>query len=122
MKRLTLIITALVLVMGMAQCKKNDNTAASDEGKGVFVSLTAGLDDGAKTEILPSGLVNWSIGDKLYVVGATDGYLGSLTTEADGSPTATFEGYINDITATQDIHFYYVGKKTFPETENTCMR
>ena len=112
MKKLTIIISVLVLVMCMSQCKKSDNLAAPEGGEGRFVTLTASIGDGSKTEILPDGLVQWSAGDKLYVVGSTQGYLGTLTTAnySKASASATFAGRINEITESQDIHFYYFGK------------
>lgn len=107
MKKLTIIITALVLALGMAQCKKSETSAK----KSVFVTLEANIGNDAKTDItLPDGLVNWSAGDKLYVVGANQGYLGTLTTSENGNKTAFFEGELLAITEGQDVHFYYFGK------------
>ena len=112
MKKLTIIISVLTLVMGMSQCRKTDKQVAPDGSDGMYVTLKAGIGNDAKTEILPSGLVQWSAGDKLYVVGSTQGYLGTLTTAnySKASASATFAGRINEITESQDIHFYYFGK------------
>ena len=112
MKKLTIIISVLTLVMGMSQCRKTDKQVAPDGSDGMYVTLKAGIGNDAKTEILPSGLVQWSAGDKLYVVGSTQGYLGTLTTVnyTEASASATFAGRIDEITESQDIHFYYFGK------------
>lgn len=121
MKKLTIIITALALVLGMAQCRKTENPTA----KGVFVTVKASIGDEAKTDIAESGIirtVNWSQGDKLYVVGATQGYLGTLTISEEyttPSATASFEGVIDEITSQQDIHFYYFGKTDVTLSGNT---
>jgi len=115
MKRLTAIISALALMLGMAQCKKNvEQITAGGEtpSEGVYVTLTAGL-NGAKTEIGTTGIVKWKANDKLYVVGETQGLLGSITTSTGGAATATFSGVINPITAEQYVRLYYVGDKTF---------
>ena len=116
MKKLTIIITALVLTLGMAQCKKSETSAK----KSVFVTLEANIGNDAKTDItLPDGLVNWSAGDKLYVVGANQGYLGELTTSEGGSANAFFEGELLAITEGQEVHFYYFGKNGATISEST---
>ena len=116
MKKLTIIITALVLALGMAQCKKSETSAK----KSVFVTLEANIGNDAKTDItLPDGLVKWSAGDKLYVVGANQGYLGTLTTSENGNKTAFFEGELLAITEGQDVHFYYFGKNGATISEST---
>lgn len=112
MKKLTSIITALLLVIGMAQCKKNINPVTPEGGEGKNVTLNVSIGNGSKTEIDKSGKTKWSVGDKLYVFGEVDGYLGFVTTSEDftePAQTATFNGTITPISATQNLHFYYLG-------------
>lgn len=121
MKKLTTFITALLLIVGMTQCKKTEKQAtAEQEGDGTHICLNVSISNDAKTAITAAGIVSWSAGDKLCVVGSEDGNLGTLTTEAGGSSSAKFEGTITPITATeQTIHFYYLGNTTTDGTSYT---
>ena len=122
MKRLTIIIMALVLAIGMVQCKKKVEPMMPCGGS-VYVTLTAGCGTGAKTTITNSGMVYWSEGDKLYVVGSEDGYLGELTTmnytDTDPSSIVTFGGTIREMSTTQDLHFYYPGRAGISVSRST---
>lgn len=117
MKRLSTIIMALALVLGMSQCKKQEtpttgNTTPSNPG--VHITVNVGDQDGKdgkdnngeKHNIAPQyGLFSFSSGDKLYV-GHNGEYVGTLTF-ANGF----FDGTIYpDATVTdQPLHFYFVG-------------
>ncbi len=122
MKRLTIIITALALVIGMVQCRKKVEPMTPG-GESVYVTLTAGCGAGAKTMITNTGLVYWSEGDKLYVVGSVDGYLGELTTmnytDSDPSSIVTFGGTITEMSTIQDLHFYYPGRAGISVSRST---
>lgn len=120
MKKLTTFITALLLIVGMTQCKKTEKQAtAEQEGDGTHICLNVSISNDAKTAITAAGIVSWSAGDKLCVVGETQGNLGTLTTEAGGSSSAKFKGTIKPITAQQTIHFYYLGNTTTEGTSYT---
>lgn len=96
----------------MTQCSKQHEPMAN-EPSGETMEVTVRVDNSAaKTEITAAGAVEWKQGDKLYVVGETQGLLGYVSAKADGDP-ATFEGNITALTSAQKLRFYYVGDKAF---------
>ena len=96
----------------MTQCSKQHEPMAN-EPSGETMEVTVRVDNSAaKTEITAAGAVTWKQGDKLYVVGETQGLLGYVSAKADGDP-ATFEGNITALTSAQKLRFYYVGDKAF---------
>ncbi len=120
MKRQTIIMMALALVLGMAQCRKNVEQVmpgGQTTGEKVYVTLNVDLGD-TKTEIDATGNVKWKSGDKIYVVGDSQGLLGSIQPSNLSTPsaTATFSGIISNISSTQYLRFYYVGDNSFTLT------
>ena len=117
MKRLSTIIMALALVLGMSQCKKEEtpttgNTTPTNPGVHITVNVGENEDNGGKGEngekhnIAPAyGLFSFSSGDQLYV-GHNGEYVGTLT-----FAYGFFSGDIfPDQTVTdQPLHFYFVG-------------
>lgn len=116
MKRLSTIIMALALVLGMSQCKKQEtpatgNTTPSNPGVRITVNVGENEDNGGKGEngerhnIAPAyGLFSFSNNDKLYV-GHNGEYVGMLTFNG-----ACFDGTIYpDATVTDKLHFYFLG-------------
>ena len=112
MKKLSIMIMALALVLGMAQCKKQTEQQAN-EPAGATMDVTVRVQGNTeKTDITSTGVVTWKQGDKLYVVGESQGLLGYVSARADGDP-ATFSGTITALTSAQTLRFYYVGDKSF---------
>ena len=112
MKKLSTIIMALALVLGMSQCKKQEtpatgNTTPIYPGVHITVNVGENEDNGGKGE---NG--SFSSGDHLYV-GHNGEYVGTLTF-ANGF----FSGDIfPDQTVTdQPLHFYFVGNAAVTET------
>ncbi len=117
MKKLSTIIMALALVLGMSQCKKQEtpttgNTTPTNPGVHITVNVgdqngKDGKDNnGEKHNIAPQyGLFSFTQGDVLYV-GHNGKYVGSLTFTG-----ACFDGTIHpDANVTdQPLHFYFVG-------------
>jgi hypothetical protein len=117
MKKLSTIIMALALVLGMSQCKKQEtpttgNTTPIYPGVHITVNVGENEDNGGKGEngekhhIAPYyGLFSFSDGDKLYV-GHNGQYVGTLTF-ANGF----FSGDIfpNPNVTDKPLHFYFVG-------------
>ena len=116
MKKLSTIIMALALVLGMSQCKKQEITepATPNANPGVRITVNVGENEnkggkgenGERHNIAPAyGLFSFSSGDHLYV-GHNGEYVGTLTF-ANGF----FSGDIfPDQTVTdQPLHFYFVG-------------
>ena len=117
MKRLSTIIMALALVLGMSQCKKQEtpttgNTTPTNPGVHITVNVgdqngKDGKDNnGEKHNIAPQyGLFSFSSGDKLYV-GHNGEYVGTLTF-ANGFFDGTI--YPDASVTDQPLHFYFVG-------------
>ena len=111
MKKTLSIIAALVLALGMTQCKKAEKPQAST-GNPIHVTFTATY-GGERTTFTPAdGSFTWSSGvtEYIYVGGsAHEGCIGTLSAEGNGQSTLTFTG---DITPTdgETLHFFYLGK------------
>ena len=114
MKRLSTIIMALALVLGMSQCKKQEtpttgNTTPTNPGVHITVNVgdKDGKDDnGEKHNIAPQyGLFSFSSGDVLYV-GHNGEYVGTLTF-ANGFFDGTI--YPDPTVTDQPLHFYFLG-------------
>ena len=114
MKRVSTIIMALVMVMTMAQCKKNEETNLN---KTVTITLdvkgasTGSATSGSKVVVNPStGTVDFETGDKVYV-GSGGKYVGFLTHNG-----TNFVGNITNPTENQPLQFYFLGNVTPQET------
>lgn len=119
MKKLSTIIMALALVLGMSQCKKQETPTTGNTtptNPGVHITVNVGDQDGKdgkdnngeKHNISPDyGLFAFTQGDVLYV-GHNGKYVGMLT--FDG---ACFDGtiYPDENVTGQPLHFYFLGGK-----------
>ena len=117
MKKLSTIIMALALVLGMSQCKKQEITepATPNANPGVRITVNVGEnenkdgkdDNGEKHNIAPAyGLFSFSSGDKLYV-GHKGKFVGTLKFK-----NGFFDGTIYpdaSVTDQQPLHFYFLG-------------
>ena len=103
MKRLTLIIMAGLLMLGLTQCKKEQtNTNANAEGE--WVTITVKVDAGDRHIVYPgTGAVVYSNGDKIYV-GNNGHYVGTLTYN-----NGAFSGQIQSPSTADYLHFYFIG-------------
>ena len=120
MKRLSTIIMALALVLGMSQCKKQETPTNGDSGEKVYVTLNVSNgeslavnvnDNGGRHAVAPNlGVIQFRNGDVLYV-GHDGKYIGQLTYQ-DGA----FAGDLETPTNTADfLHFYFVGNAALSE-------
>jgi len=119
MKRLSTIIMALALVLGMSQCKKQETPTNGNGGEKVYVtlnvsngeSIAVNVDNGGRHAVAPNlGVIQFRNGDVLYV-GNNGKYIGQLT-YTDGA----FGGELELPTGDDFLHFYFLGGKA-PETE-----
>lgn len=130
MKRLSTIIMALALVLGMSQCKKQETPATGNitpTNPGVRITVNVGDQDGKdnngeKHNIAPQyGLFSFSSDDQLYV-GHNGKYVGTLTF-ANGFFDGTI--YPDKSVTNQPLHFYFVGNAavtgTPEENETTSL-
>ena len=114
MKRLSTIIMALALVLGMSQCKKQETPTTGNTTPiypGVDITVKVGdnegkAENGEKHHIAPNyGLFAFSDGDKLYV-GHGGKFVGSLKFK-NGFFSGTI--YPNDAVTDQPLHFFFLG-------------
>lgn len=121
MKRLSTIIMALALVLGMSQCKKQETPTNGNSGEMVHITLNVNdseslavnvNDNGGKHAVAPSlGVIQFTNGDKLYV-GNNNHYVGYLNYVVDGNGRR-FEGNIDGTacSSSDKLHFYFLGGK-----------
>ena len=107
MKKITLALVAVMLVLGMTQCKKEQPIPTPDptpDGETVYISMK--VEDGGKHIVYPgTGAYVFENNDKIYV--GNDGrYVGTLT-YANG----TFSGSITSPHTNDYLHFYFTGGK-----------
>ena len=118
MRRMTYFVMALAMVLGLAQCKKEQ--PAQNETEGVFITLTLdGGNSNSRVNVDPTGnnglynyaTVQYEEGDVIYV-GYNGSYVGQLTCQ---SGNTTFSGNINvtEEQATQPLDLYFLGGKDF---------
>lgn len=114
MKRFSLMIAAIMLLVGFTQCKKDNETPTTDQG--VRITLTAGYgQNGGKTDFDPADLEHafvWSSGTEyINVGGSTSGYLGCLEGTGNGSSTAIpFSGELDKTPEDgETLFFFYLG-------------
>ena len=114
MKKLAILVAALVLALGLAQCKKEQPaTPQNTEGNLVHLTVNVGASTGSATNgsradvDTITGVVSFSNGDKLYV-----GYNGACVGTLDYSATTNkFSGDLNlTQSGDQPLHFYYLGE------------
>jgi len=111
MKKLSFIVMACLMVLGLTQCKKNEPTNNNTADNGNRVNITLTLDNGGQ-RVHPeeeNGLANvvYDNGDVVYV-GSNGKYMGCLT--YNGS---VFAGSINDAaTEGEPLQFIFMGGQT----------
>lgn len=107
MKKITLALMAVMLVLGMTQCKKEQTIPTPEptpDGEVVYISMK--VDDGGKHIVYPgTGAYVFEDGDKIYV-GNNGHYVGTLT-----YGNGTFSGSITSPSTSDYLHFYFTGGK-----------
>jgi hypothetical protein len=113
MKKIAIFVAALVLTLGLAQCKKEQPATPQDtEGNLVHLTVNVGASTGSATngsraDVDPStGVFSFSNGDILYV-GYDSACVGTLEYNAT---TNKFSGDLSlSQNGDQPLHFYYLG-------------
>ncbi|MBR6091441.1 MAG: hypothetical protein IKQ09_01315 [Bacteroidales bacterium] len=122
MKRLSTIIMALALVLGMSQCKKQEIPTNGNGGEKVYVtlnvnngeSIAVNVDNGGRHAVAPNlGVIQFRNDDVLYV-GHDGKYIGKLTYN-----NGAFSGKLEPPTGNDFLHFYFLGGKA-PEDSITA--
>ena len=111
MKKISTIIMALVVVMTMAQCKKNNPTTPDNQNNVVTITLDVKNNNGSRVDVnTTTGTVDFETGDKVYV-GSGGKYVGFLTHNG-----TNFVGNITNPTENQPLQFYFLGNVMPTET------
>ncbi len=66
MKKMTYFVMALALVLGLAQCKKEQLETPQNEGNSVMITLDVKGDNNAKVDVNPPD-VTFEYGDEIIV-------------------------------------------------------
>ena len=111
MKKYSIIIMAIALVLGLAQCKKQETPATPDtpdvEGNWVRITMRVGGGGREMDTLYPgTGAVIYEDGDIIYV-GNNGKYRGKLEYH-----NGTFSGLVCDPEPTDYLHFYYLSELT----------
>ena len=122
MKRLGMIVMAGLLVLGLAQCKKEQTNNTHSEGN--VVRITLNVDgSGSRVNVDPNvdpasgdDQVTFENGDQI-VVASNGAVVGTLTCEGEA-----FGGEITNPTEGQPLYFYFLGNKqgTVANGTTTC--
>ena len=117
MKRLGLIMMSVALMLGMAQCKKNNEVITSGVADGTRTITLKVSDNGSRISVNPNtGAVGFTKGDVIYAA-YNGSYVSTLT--HDGTD---FTGTIsNSLDEGSSLVFYFVGNKTPSATPTTSM-
>ena len=107
MKKFSIIVLAMALVLGLAQCKKQTPDTPDDDINWVRITLSVGGGGRDMDTVYPgTGAVVYQKGDIIYV-GNNGLYRGKLEYQ-----NGTFSGFVADPVTDDYLHFYYLGKLT----------
>lgn len=114
MKRTTYFVMALALVLGLAQCKKEQPETPQNEGNSVMITLnvngnasTGSANNGTRVDVnTATGEISFKDGDKIEVA-SHDLHVGTLTYN-----NRTFSGSITNATYDEPLYFYFFGNVT----------
>ena len=80
MKKISIFIIAVTLILGLSQCKKKETPAVTPEVEGKMVHISVNAGHGDKYILYPNtGAYVFENGDKLYV-GNNGKYVGTICT------------------------------------------
>ena len=108
MKRISLILAAAVLVLGLSQCKKQEQEQPSPvvSGETVAITLEVKTPAGSRIDVnTVTGEVSFEQGDVVHV-GSGGQYVGTLTYKG-----STFKGNLTNPALNQPLYFYFLGNK-----------
>ncbi len=109
MRKLSTILVAVALMLGLAQCKKEQTTTPQSEG--VMITLNVGdNNNGSRANVNPNAAegvdqVTFEDGDQILVASGGH-YVGTLTRTA-----GVFSGSITDPVEDEKLYFYFLGNK-----------
>lgn len=119
MKKVSMVLAAVVLVLGLSQCKKQEQQTTNADGT-VAITLDVKVHDGSRINVNPNnGMVAFEYGDVVYVASGQK-FVGTLTNNGN-----TFAGNITNPTEGEPLYFFFLGNKTpeealTPGSSTTC--
>ena len=111
MKRFGTIVTALLVLVALTQCKKEEQPTAVNGSEAVTITLDLKSNGGTRVDVnSTTGEVTYQNGDVVYVASGGH-YIGALTYNG-----TNFTGGITDPTVGEPLHFYFLGNVAPAET------
>ena len=110
MKKISMVLTAVVLILGLSQCKKQEQSASEVDGT-VAITLEVRANNGSRIDVnTTTGAVKFETGDVVYVASGQK-FVGTLTNNGN-----SFVGSITNPTEGEPLYFFFLGNKTPEET------
>lgn len=111
MKRLGTIVTALLVLVALSQCKKEEQPTPANGSEAVTITLNLKSNGGTRVDVnTTTGEVTYQHGDVVYVASGGH-YIGTLTYNG-----TNFTGGITDPAVGEPLHFYFLGNVAPAET------
>ena len=111
MKRFGTIVTALLVLVALTQCKKVEQPTPANGSEAVTITLDLKSNGGSRVDVnTTTGEVTYQNGDLIYVASGGH-YIGTLTYNG-----TNFTGGITDPIVGEPLHFYFLGNVTPAET------
>ena len=111
MKRFGTIVTALLVLVALTQCKKKEQPTPANSGESVTITLNLIDNGGTRVDVnTETGEASYQTGDVIYVASGGH-YIGTLTYNG-----TNFTGGITDPTVGEPLHFYFLGNVAPAET------
>ena len=111
MKKIGTIVTALLVLVALTQCKKEEQPAPANGSEAVTITLDLKSNGGTRVDVnTTTGEVTYQNGDVIYVASGGH-YIGTLTYNG-----TNFTGGITDPIVGEPLHFYFLGNVAPSET------
>ena len=111
MKRFGTIVTALLVLAALTQCKKEEQPTPANGSEAVTITLDLKSNGGSRVDVNTiTGEVTYQNGDVIYVASGGH-YIGTLTYNG-----TNFTGGITDPIVGEPLHFYFLGNVAPAET------
>ncbi len=111
MKRFGTIVTALLVLVALTQCKKEEQPTPANGSEAVTITLDLKSNGGSRVDVnTTTGEVTYQNGDVIYVASGGH-YISTLTYNG-----TNFTGGITDPIVGEPLHFYFLGNVAPAET------
>ncbi len=111
MKRFGTIVTALLVLVALTQCKKEGQPTPTNGSEAVTITLDLKSNGGSRVDVnTTTGEVTYQNGDVIYVASGGH-YIGTLAYNG-----TNFTGGITDPIVGEPLHFYFLGNVAPAET------